>query len=65
MHLALAVVAGIGVMRLARLGIRTSDQPLNTRMMEPVNGRLPTACRCALMGHDTRLHNYSTLRCLV
>ena len=36
MHLGLAVVAGSGVMRLARLGIRTSDHPMNTRMMEPV-----------------------------
>ena len=42
-------------MRLAMLGcrgwIRTGDHPINSRMMEPVNGRLPTACRCALMGY--------------
>jgi VanZ family protein len=41
--------------RLAMLGcrgwIRTGDHLINSRMMEPVNGRLPTACRCALMGY--------------
>ena len=41
--------------RRAMLGcrgwIRTGDHPINSRMMEPVNGRLPTACRCALMGY--------------
>ena len=28
-------------------------------------GRLPTARRCALMGHGAPLHHYSTHRCLV
>ena len=37
---------------LARLGCPNQrDHPINSRMMEPVNGRLPTACRCALMGY--------------
>ena len=32
-------------------------------MMEPVNGRLPTACRCALMGYMAP--DFTTIRCFV
>ena len=31
--------------------VPNQHHPMNSRMMEPVNGRLPTACRCALMGY--------------